>query len=1040
MQTPPPPGLYEALVTLGLEDVLDPASSDLEGLDPASAPEVLARHLHAVARRALRRVSGAGEVQREAQVALVNRIVRLLSDEGLTDRDDAVSTPHRQLLSVSAPGTPQAPPLVRPQTPLSTSDLLVNARDEVRIGAELVREIPSADRIDLLCSFIKWKGLLLVRDALRRWKATGKTLRVLTTPYVGITEEKALTALQELGAEVRVSYDARRTRLHAKAWLFHRHTGFSTAYIGSSNLSHSALTDGVEWNVRLSEVDSPHVLSRFRLTFDSYWEEGDFEPYEPSRFRQARNRARPDAHAPLTLVELRPYPFQQEVLDRLEVERARHGRTRNLVVAATGTGKTVIAALDYARVRRARVQAGQGARVLFVAHRQEILRQSRDVFRMALQDRTFGGLLVGGERPGPQQSVFASIQSLARMLPTDGPPAFSADAFDVVIIDEVHHGAASTYQRLLDHVRPALLVGLTATPERHDGQDIFRHFDGRPAVELRLWEALDRGLLCPFHYYAIHDGTDLRAVTFRRGFGYDPTQLTAVYSEHGAAQARTRLILAELQDKVPDPRRMRALGFCVSVAHARYMAERLRQAGLEAVAVTGETDADARAQALRDLRDGAVQAVFTVDLFNEGVDVPEVDTLLMLRPTESATIFLQQLGRGLRLAEGKDAVTVLDFVGTMHAEYRAERKYRGLLRGVVGGLKRSVEDDFPVLPIGCAMRLDEKTREQVLASVRRSLGGRYQPVVQFVEAEGPRRLAAMLDAFDWEPEDLYRRRDGKWTWAALQSAAGHRPEPGAGEGAVLRGLGSLLHLDDPARLDTWSRWLARPTAPEVSALGAHDRRLATMLHFALRGVQQAHAGPLQRSLDLLWAMPSVRDELAQLLAVLAERAAHVEPPLAQPPGLPLVLHGRYQRDEVLAALDVLDPERPHSAQSGVVPARDHRALALFITVEKSTQHYAPTTMYRDGALSPRIMMWDSPNSAGPDTSLGRDLLHHAARGITVLFFVRRTRKDERGFTAPYTLLGPARYLDHEGDRPMAMRWELEAPIPAWFLPEVRFVA
>lgn len=1032
-----PAGLYEALVTLGLDALLADPLADTRALDPAETPGVLARHIHGLVHRALLRVPGRGAEQQAAQVALANRVVAVLADQQLISRDTSVAAPHRKLLAF---GPPAERPTVRPETPLGTSELFVNAREEVRIGAELRREIPSADRIDLICSFIKVKGLTLLQDRLRPWIAAGRRMRVLTTPYVGVTEESALTRLRDMGAEVRVSYDARRTRLHAKAWLFHRNTGFSTAYIGSSNLSHSALTDGVEWNVRLAQVDAPDVLQRFRQTFEAYWEDGDFEPYDPERFRRAKARARPDSSAPLTLVELHPYPFQQEVLDRLEVERRLHGRTRNLVVAATGTGKTVIAALDHARVRRERLAAGQGARLLFVAHRQEILSQSRDLFRLALKDRDFGGMLVGGERPEPDQSVFASIQSLARLLPPDGPAAFPEDAFDIVIIDEVHHGAAATYRRLLEHVQPALLVGLTATPERHDGQCILPFFDGQPAVELRLWDALERGLLCPFHYFGIHDGTDLRGLRFRRGFGYDTAELTALFSEQGAARARARLVLEELDDKVPDPRRMRALGFCVSVAHARFMAAQLREAGLRAVAVTGQTERDERARALRQLRDGVLQAIFTVDLFNEGVDLPEVDTLLMLRPTESATVFLQQLGRGLRLAEGKDAVTVLDFMGLMHSEYRAERKYRGLLRGVPGGLKKSVEDGFPVLPIGCAMRLDRKSEGQVLASVKRSLGGRHGPVVQWVKEAGPLSLRGLLRAFDWSLPELYRRRDHRWTWSGLQGAAGHRPALAPEHRAALRCLGGLLHLDDAHRLDTWRSWLAAPAPPVVDQLDPTALRLARMLHFAVFGVTKANAAPLCQSLDRLWGLGPLRHELHALLTELRDGLDHAAAPLGALPGLPLQVHGRYLRDEALAALDVLDPARPHSAQSGVVEARGLRALALFVTVQKSAQHYAPTTLYRDGALSPTLMQWDSPNSAGPHTALGRKLLDHADNGVTVLFFVRHSRKDERGFTAPYTLLGPARYLDHEGERPMAMRWRLQTPIPAWFLPEVRFVA
>ncbi len=260
--------------------------------------------------------------------------------------------PARLLLAVARADQPGMASEVfpeRPGIPLSQSDLLVNARDERGVGAEIKKEIASADRIDLVCSFIKWAGFRLVRDELGRWLEQGGQMRVLTTTYVGVTERRALEALRELGAEVRVSYDTRRTRLHAKAWLFQRETGYSTAYIGSSNLSASAMTDGLEWNVRLSQVDAGEVLEKFRRTFESYWQDDEFEPFEAQRFDQERRAQRRSDDSSYVAMDLRPYPFQQAILDRLEVERERHDRWRNLVVAATGTGKTVVAALDYKR-------------------------------------------------------------------------------------------------------------------------------------------------------------------------------------------------------------------------------------------------------------------------------------------------------------------------------------------------------------------------------------------------------------------------------------------------------------------------------------------------------------------------------------------------------------------------------------------------------------------------------------------------------------------------------------------------------------------
>ena len=306
-----------------------------------------------------------------------------------------------------------------------------------------------------------------------------------------------------------------------------------------------------------------------------------------------------------------------------------------------------------------------------------------------------------------------------------GFPTIEPDRFDVVVIDEFHHAEAASYRRLLDHVQPIELVGLTATPERADGVDVREFFGGRVAAELRLWEALEQNLLCPFHYFGIHDGTDLETVQWKRG-GYDLAALSNVYTGN---DARTRIVLKELDDKVADVAAMRALGFCVSVEHARYMAQRFVEAGIPALAVSADTSAADRRDALTALRNRDINILFAVDLFNEGLDIPEVDTVLFLRPTESATVFLQQLGRGLRLTRGKTVLTALDFVGHQRREFRFDQRFRAM-SGVGGkALQRQVEEGFPFLPSGSQIVLDAVARDLVLENIRQQVAPRWAALV-----------------------------------------------------------------------------------------------------------------------------------------------------------------------------------------------------------------------------------------------------------------------------------------------------------------------
>ena len=324
------------------------------------------------------------------------------------------------------------------------------------------------------------------------------------------------------------------------------------------------------------------------------------------------------------------------------------------------------------------------------------------MFATVLGDGSFGELFVGGAKPKQWRHVFASVQSLAH----GGLEKFDPDAFDIVIVDEFHHSEAATYTRLLRHFQPKLLLGLTATPERADGKDVTHWFDGRIAAELRLWEALERDLLCPFHYFGVHDLTRLDAVEWRAG-RYDLKQLDDLIT---GDDVRARIALNAVRDKVPDPHRMRALGFCVSRAHAHFMARFFQEAGLPAVAVDSETREADRDEALRRLKAREINAVFAVDLFNEGVDIPEIDTVLMLRPTESATVFLQQLGRGLRRSEGKDVLTVIDLVGFQHKRFRFDLRYRALTGATRAGVEAAVEHGFPYLPPGCHIELIARPR------------------------------------------------------------------------------------------------------------------------------------------------------------------------------------------------------------------------------------------------------------------------------------------------------------------------------------------
>ena len=1038
------PGLYELLLTTGLTDAVRNTEergfvTPTEDVDDADVAHVLTQHIARTVEQALM------AAPREERISLANRLLNALPP---SPSDPSVSPGPRLLTSVTSPSTPLMP---RPSTPLSDVALFTNSRMDPQLGSELRLEMASADRIDLLCAFVQWSGIRVLESALRGAAERGVPIRVLTTTYIGATDRKALDHfVRSLNAEVRVNYDAQSTHLHAKAWMFHRSSGYTTAYVGSSNMSRAALVDGLEWNVRLSHLATPSLVDKFESTFETYWDDAAFAPYDPDEDAEyldallAENSGRTSSTSmSISHLDVRPYPHQIEMLDDLAAERAVHDRHRNLLVAATGTGKTVVAALDYKRLRSS--DADQ-PKILFVAHRKEILEQSLTTYRHVLREAAFGELFVGGHKPVRRRHVFASIQSLQQPGELE---QWARDHFDIIVIDEFHHAEAATYRKVLEYFTPRELLGLTATPERADGVDVAQEFfDGRIASELRLWDALSADLLVPFHYFGIADGVDLSGLRFTRG-AYNIDQLNTLYTGNDARAAK---VLQALRDKVTDPSRMRALGFCVSVEHAHYMAEVFRRAGLPSLALTGASGSDERQEGLAKLRRGEIVCLFAVDLFNEGLDIPMIDTVLMLRPTQSATIFLQQLGRGLRRAEDKAVLTVLDFVGLQHTNFRFDLKYRALTGLSRNKLERSIRDGFPFLPPGTQMVFDRVAQEIVLSNVKKQLKLSTRDLVADVRQHKPDdatpdnySLGTYLQAAERSLADIYgpgtrslnsQKRSASWSTLVDWAFPAARGESSSDTtDTLLRRVGTLTHVDDPDRIQAYRRLLTAPSLPS----GLETDLYAAMLVYSFwpSGECGVRAG-----IEKLRSQPLVVEELLHLLAY-QEQASRVRPGAltGSVATSPLRSHARYSREELLAGLGLgtLDAGAPGSIREGVKWLPSMSVDALLVTLKKSEADYSPTTMYRDFAINQDLFHWESQSTTSVESRTGQRYINHASRGSSVVLFVRRAKTGDIG-TEPYTCLGTAQFQQATGSRPMQIVWRLDRSMPADLFMEARAVA
>ncbi len=894
------------------------------------------------------------------------------------------------------------------------------------LESELKREILSADKIYWLVSFIKWAGIRIFRKELEKFTSSGRELKIITTSYMGATDAKAVEYLASLpNTEVKLSYNTERERLHAKSYLFLRNTGYHTGYIGSSNLSHSALTNGLEWNLKITSQEIPHIINKSLSTFETYWASNDFEHFNgdaisSEKLKKALSQQRGDFEAsPTHFFDISPFPHQSDILEQLAVERSVHQRFRNLVVAATGTGKTLISAFDFARFIKAKPQAN----FLFVAHREEILKQARSAYRGVLRNGAFGELWVGGHTPEHYRQLFVSIQTLNNQLDQLN---LTADYYDYIVIDEVHHIAATSYRALLEHFSPAILLGLTATPERHDGGDILADFGGVIAAEIRLPEAINQRHLCPFQYFGIDDDTDLSNISWSRG-RYDIAQLTNLYTHN---QARFDKVLLSMQEIITDTGKMKALAFCVSKEHAQYMTQQLLLKGIKADVLTSD-NAHERRQKQQAIRSGDINVLCVVDIFNEGVDIPEVDTLLFLRPTESLTIFLQQLGRGLRLADGKECCTVLDFVGNSRPEYDFSNKFRALVGKSHRAISEEIKQGFPHVPLGCRIELSKRTQEMILSNIRQASLTLKRLVAMIRQYPQYSTLPlTLLNFLTLNPHidlsELYKRG----SWSQLVQQAKDEINKNSADEELQKMLRKAIHnrilpCDDHAYLSFLKQLCRNNFAIEDSG-----HRYTLMCHYDFWQKTGPECG--LESIEQSLAKLNTSDLKAELLDVVSWKLAqtkHEQPTMPDLTEVSLKLHARYAREQILVAFGATTFERRSPAREGVLVIKNQNIELMFVTLDKNEQQFSPTTMYHDYAINEHLFHWQSQNSARPDRGRGLEYIQHQKMGKRLFLFVREQSKDEYGRTMGFVNYGEVDYVSHTGSQPMSITWQLKEPMP-----------
>ncbi|MTI64981.1 MAG: DUF3427 domain-containing protein [Firmicutes bacterium] len=1043
----PKEGLYEEVISEKLDEKLNELKNmqhEREKIDKEEAKNILSKYIGQVTKRALSYIredkkSKDSEGLLE-QIKACNEIIDILSeisneeslkDYNISEKAQVLTSLYSKINHVRSIN--KKVKVIRPTTSISESTLFTGSSLEPSMISELKKEILSCDCVDMLVSFIKWSGLRMIIDELREFTKNGdKRIRIITTSYMGATDYKAVLELSKIpNIDIKVSYDTKRTRLHAKAYMFKRETGFTTAYIGSSNLSNSAMTSGLEWNIKVTEKDSFDIVRKFQATFESYWNDSEFVIFDGDDNRdknRLKDALKSDNKNKLDFnfnLDIRPYPYQKQILEKLRAEREIFERNKNLLVAATGVGKTVISAFDYkgfVKTNPKRVN-----RLLFVAHREEILRQSRDTFRAILKDGNFGDLFVGTHKPESLDHLFISIQSFNSSKLYE---KLTTDYYDFIIVDEVHHGPATSYQRLLEYFEPKVLLGLTATPERMDGKSVLKYFDDRIAEEIRLTEAIDRKQLSPFQYFCVTDEVDLSKLKWGRN-GYDKKELSNVYTN---SDLRANKIINSIDKYVKDIDEVKGLGFCVTVEHAKFMADIFNKNDIPSISLHGNSSTEERESAKGELQKGEIKFIFVVDLYNEGVDIPSVNTVLFLRPTESLTVFLQQLGRGLRIDDDKECLTVLDFIGQANRNYNFEEKFRALMGKTRHSVKYCIENDFINLPKGCYIKLEKQAKEYVLRNIK-TLRNTKRNIISkmktFTADTGMKlNVENFLKYHHLSLIDLYGKNGNRSFYKMMVEAKLKDNFYNKDEEILLKRLKNLFHLDSRRFIKLIIDILNNIQRIDEMYFTLEEENMLNMLYytFYLNKPEKEGFKSLKEGLKILGKNNELKEEIIEILNYKYNRIDFIDKRVNLGVFTPLDLHCTYNRDQILAGLGYYNSNQKPSFRERVKYLKDKNIDAFFITLNKSDKDFSPSTLYDDYAISEKLFHWQSQSRTSVESPTGQRYINHKQRGSKIILFVREYKK-KNGITSPYTYLGTAEYVKHYGNRPISFVWRLHDELP-----------
>ncbi|MGD8189826.1 DUF3427 domain-containing protein [Brevibacillus ginsengisoli] len=998
----------------------------------------------------------------EEMINVVTNLERQLENDSLNDL-------LRPLSSIQYRYDDELIPIIYPEMFFSMPHLVTNQNKSGQNFFKILRtELITADRVDFMVSFIRWSGLQLLLRSIDELHKQDKQIRILTSTYMNVTEPKALRRLFELeNVQVKL-FNSGNTSFHTKAYLFNRDSNLNSVIIGSSNLSFSAIQNGYEWNVKLP--DAPHIpiYNKAALLFDELWNDeraldltlekiNDYESHfeqkkiertisyvpSPSGYKVAEATINYDMDISNN-IKLKPNAMQKSALEALKETRA-GGNKKGIIIAATGTGKTYLSAFD--------VHQMKAEKVLFIAHRDELLENAKETFISVFGSEDMMGKVTGTIKEWDKPFLFSTVQtlhreeSLGRFLPT---------YFDYIIVDEFHHAEADTYRKILDYFQPKFLLGVTATPERMDGRDVLALCDHNVVYEIRLHQALDAGLLAPFHYFGLGDTVDYDDIAQQNGTFVEEALVKALKSHE-----RVSYIIEMIEKFGNDGKLRKALGFCASVEHAIFMAEEFNRRGYHATCLTGEDDPGIRRRTIKRLEDenDPLEFIFTVNIFNEGIDIPSLNLVLFLRPTESATIFIQQLGRGLRKSEEKEFVTILDFIGNYQRSFIVPLALSGQTNHKAfdrDALRVIVETEFASLPDGCFVELEEISRQRILdkikqirmddnqmlaslyAEFRRELG--YSPEIEdflyspaapslhfFIQKYGSwvETKRRMKDTNDFDEEVL----NSKLTLEIIQRIEQSIPIKWPYEFAVLSLIDRLKNISVGDIINFLTEKFGIPMKYEhhesyiIRAMErlAQSNRKQTWAF----GMFENNTFIVNDDIKGTWNDLKFHNYFQSRIEYGLVEFRRTYNPTSFFKGKPKVqLYQNYTRNELIYLFQ--SEAKEGSWREGISRVKNH--YLYFVTLKKDEEKTAEHLNYHDYFIDKNHFHWQSANQTSHVSERGQDYIHHKDRDIHIHLFVRKFDQ-MHGKTLPFTYVGELDYLSSVGDKPMSITWKLHHTLP-----------